>query len=275
MNLEQFREYFSKIIEQFNENLVTFLPKLVSAFFVLFIGFLISRFFRWLMERLAKNLDRIITNEKIKSKFRQLKLERYTRLLSKILYWMFIFLFLTIATEILGLPIISSWLTKIVEYLPNLFAAALIIFLAIISGKLLRDFITTTADDAGILYSAFLGNVVYYLLLLTSLIVALDQIGIDIGILTILINIILGAVLLGAAIAFALGARTSISNILASYYLQNTYHEGQIIKIGDIKGKITKITATAVIIETEEGQVSVPAKDFSEDVTILLKKEKL
>ena len=52
------------------------------------------------------------------------------------------------------------------------------------------------------------------------------------------------------------------------------YKTGQIIKIGDVKGKIIQITPTAVIIETTEGQVYVPAKMFDEMTSLLSREEK-
>jgi hypothetical protein len=66
-----------------------------------------------------------------------------------------------------------------------------------------------------------------------------------------------------------LGSRTSVSNILAAYYLQKIYKIGQTIKIGDVEGQISQMTPTALIVQTPEGQVMVPAKVFSEIVSTL------
>ncbi|MGB5529022.1 MAG: mechanosensitive ion channel domain-containing protein, partial [Ignavibacteriaceae bacterium] len=97
-------------------------------------------------------------------------------------------------------------------------------------------------------------------------------IGIDIAIVTIIISIIIGALLFSAALSFGLGAKTSVSNIIASYYVHSTYQEGNIIKINNIEGKIIQISSTAVILDTPEGQVSIPAKEFNEQTSILIKK---
>jgi hypothetical protein len=41
------------------------------------------------------------------------------------------------------------------------------------------------------------------------------------------------------------------------------------VRIGAVRGKIVEITATAVILENSDGRVLVPAKEFSEGVSVL------
>jgi hypothetical protein len=73
--------------------------------------------------------------------------------------------------------------------------------------------------------------------------------------------------------AFGLGARTSVSNILASYYLQKAYTVGQLVRIGETQGRIIRMTPTAVLLEASEGRIYVPAKAFSEITSVLLTEE--
>ena len=77
----------------------------------------------------------------------------------------------------------------------------MIIFVAIVGSRLIRDFIIATAQRTGMLYSDMLGKVAYYTILFISILIALDQVGIDIAILTLLINIIVAVILLGVALA--------------------------------------------------------------------------
>ncbi|MGH9463447.1 MAG: mechanosensitive ion channel domain-containing protein, partial [Vicinamibacteria bacterium] len=60
------------------------------------------------------------------------------------------------------------------------------------------------------------------------------------------------------------------SNVIASHYLNETYEVGQRIRVSDIEGRIVEIKSTGVIIDTSEGRVFVPAKEFSESISILL-----
>jgi len=83
-------------------------------------------------------------------------------------------------------------------------------------------------------------------------------------------------VALGAiALAFALGARSTVSNILAAHSLAQTYSSGDVIRIGTLEGRILQITRTYVVLETGEGTATVPARLFSEQVSIHLSKTQL
>ena len=85
-------------------------------------------------------------------------------------------------------------------------------------------------------------------------------------------TIALAVLLFGAALAFGLGAKTSVSNILGSYYFQKTYQVGNRVQIGEIVGLIVQISATTILLDTKSGKVSIPSKVFNEEKTILLTK---
>ena len=198
-------------------------------------------------------------------------MERSAEVISKVLYWIILFFFLTAATEVLGLPVVTTWLSGVAVYLPKALVAILIGAVGVIAGLIVRDIVTSAAESAGIHYGRTLGSLAYYAILLVTLFVGIQQIGIEIQFLTILMTILLSGLLLGFALAFGLGARTAVSNILASHYIQRTYKEGHTIRIDGMEGKITRITPVSVILETQEGRANVPAKRFDEMISILLR----
>jgi small-conductance mechanosensitive channel len=75
--------------------------------------------------------------------------------------------------------------------------------------------------------------------------------------------------MLGAvALAFSFGAKTTIANLLAAQSVAQVYNPGDRIRMGDIEGKILRITHTSLILETPEGQTLIPAKRFSEQESV-------
>jgi hypothetical protein len=64
-----------------------------------------------------------------------------------------------------------------------------------------------------------------------------------------------------------------VSNIIASHYLRQIYREGHTIRIGEAQGKISEITNTVVILENSNERLVVPAKEFSEKTSVLLRRE--
>ena len=68
----------------------------------------------------------------------------------------------------------------------------------------------------------------------------------------------------GSALAFALGSRTAVANILALHYVAQSYKVGQRVRLGDLEGEIVEFKKTAVVVATADGLVLVPAQEFSE-----------
>ncbi|MFH1569072.1 MAG: mechanosensitive ion channel domain-containing protein, partial [Gemmatimonadota bacterium] len=135
------------------------------------------------------------------------------------------------------------------------------------------DLTLSVVTSAGLAYGNALGRLVQTAVVLVAVAVAIEQVGIDIQFLTTASVVTLGVLLFGAALAFGLGARTTVSNILAAHYLRRTYTVGQTVRIGELKGEIVQITATAVILRSAEGRALVPAKVFSETITVLVVRE--
>lgn len=273
MNENALVNNLSNLFLRFKQDFFSIIPGFLLAIFILLIGFLVARIIRALTNRFVKNLGRFIPYKNIQDHLQPAKLEPSATLISNILYWIIIFFFLTIATETSGLPVITTLFSSILNYLPKIVVAVLICVIGIIGGVILRDLITSTATSAGITYGVILGKIGQFTLLSISILIGINYVGIDITILTNIILILLSAVLLGAALAFALGAKTSVSNILATHYLQKRYKIGQIIKIKDIEGRIINITTINVIIETSEGQVCVPSAHFAECQSILVNED--
>jgi small-conductance mechanosensitive channel len=85
-----------------------------------------------------------------------------------------------------------------------------------------------------------------------------------------MVAVIVGAGLAGAGLAFGLGARTAVSNIIASHYVSQAYRVGQTVRVGSVEGQIVQTTPTAVFIASPEGRVMVPANQFSETTSVLV-----
>lgn len=259
------------VFDLFRTRAMEFLPQLAGALLIFLAGLLIAHFLRILIHRALKNLGRVIPHRGIQGRLPPDRMERPAAVVTNIFYWIILFLFLTAATEMLGLPVVTKWLSGIAAYFPRIITATLIILLGFIGGRLLREIILSSM---GALYGSFLGKLAQYALVVVTILIGIDQMEIHIAFLTDLILIAVGAVLFGAALAFGLGARTSICNILASFYLQKIYKVGQRVRIGDIEGKIIQFSSTLVLLEGAEGQICLPAKEFWETPSVLLREEK-
>jgi hypothetical protein len=190
--------------------------------------------------------------------------------ISDFIFWVVFIIFLAAATETLGVPMISAWLTAVALYMPRVVAAVLVALVGVLAGNLARQVISGAATSAGINYAQVIGRITQTAILLVTAVVAVDQLGIQTTFIVVIASISVAALLGGAALAFGLGARTAASNIIAAHYLVKTYGAGDRVRIGDVEGRILEITSTAVILDTADGRTLVPAKDFGERASLLL-----
>jgi small-conductance mechanosensitive channel len=195
------------------------------------------------------------------------------RTVSHALFWLVILFGLTGVMEYLGLPVLRLWFEQINRVLPNWIAALFILLFAWSAGNFLRNAVTTSARSAGIAKPEWAGKYARMAVLAVGLLLAVSQAGLNVDFLTYLILILFGTSLLGASIAFGLGAAPFVSNILAGHYIQKQYQVGDWVEIGSRKGRIQRLLPHAVILDTDAGAVTVPSRTFHEEITTLPKGE--
>lgn len=271
MNTDTILQEIRTITQNMITDIISLLPKIVISLAVLIIGWLVARLVQSLVRKFIQYLDKII-NENLRARIIKVDLGSSSKFISRAFFWFIIIFSVGILTRILGIAILSTWLEGFVEYMPNILAAVIIVFIGIITGSLLNSLVSSIANSAGFSSGKLLGRLVRYIILFISIIIAIDQIGIDIGFLSNLVYIFVTVSLFAAALAFGLGAQTSVSNILGAYYTNKHFEVGNNIQIGEITGTIIDINTTSVILKTESGLVIIPARDFNKEKTMLIKK---
>jgi small-conductance mechanosensitive channel len=191
-------------------------------------------------------------------------------LLSRFFYWLVFILFGAAAIEVLGFPVVSRVAERLATYLPNFVTALAILFVGVVAASLMGSVAAAAAASAGVVYAGAVGRTVQGVLLVLSVLIGLEQIGVHGQLVVVLLASIIGVLLGGAALAFGLGARGAVSNIVASYYVAQSYRVGQTVRVAGFQGRIARTTPTAVILDTREGQVLIPARVFTEEASVLV-----
>jgi hypothetical protein len=196
--------------------------------------------------------------------------ERVETAVGRTLYWIVVLLAVMAATELLGLPVVTAWLSGVASYLPRVAVAVVIAALGTIAGRTARHMVTTAATSARLPAAQRLGRLAQIAILIGTALVAIEQLGIAISFLKTVLLVVLAALLAGGALAFGLGGQHVVANILSAYYVQKLYQVGQIIRLTGLEGRIARITDTTVIIESADGQVAVPAREIAESRSTLV-----
>jgi small-conductance mechanosensitive channel len=251
-----------------------YLPVLLGAAALVLAGWLLGRLLHRLTVRYGGRLHWLAHSRAVEGALSRVGVERpLVELLGRILFWVVFLTFLTAATEMLGLPVVATWLRALADHLPNVVLGILIVLAGVLVGALARDAIASGAGAAGVVYGQLLGRMAQLAIVLIAAVTAVDQIGIDSKFVTLTITVVIAAVAGAAALAVGLGARTAVSNIIAAHYVQQAYRIGQTVRVGAVEGRIVDITTTAVVLDGLDGRVFVPANAFSESVSVLLTRE--
>jgi len=189
-------------------------------------------------------------------------------LVPRILFWFIILFFAALAVQALAwLPLYETWSRQALLYLPRVLTAILLGMGGIWAGMILRDVIVRMASVGGIRYARAVAHTAQVTVVVAAFIIAFHQIGVDLSFLSLVVGIVLGAALLGMSLAFGLGAQFMASNIIGCHYVRQLYRVGTSVEIGGIAGTIVNITAAFVLIETEDGQVSIPGREFAQQTS--------
>jgi small-conductance mechanosensitive channel len=242
------------------------LPRVLAAGALLVVGWLLARLLRVWVARGVARLGTLIGGRPKAAAPRPAGVDAGT-LLGSVVYWGVLLVFVTAATDALGLPLLAAWLGAASNHLPRVLLAVLIVVAGFVGGALARDATRAAARAAGFAREALLGRLVHGVIVVVALVTALDHVQVDVAFLTATLLIAVGALAGSVALAFALGARTAVSNIIACHYLQQTHRVGQPVRLGSVQGRIVEFTSGAVILDGPEGRVMVPAKVFSESVS--------
>ncbi|MBI2537056.1 MAG: mechanosensitive ion channel, partial [Gemmatimonadetes bacterium] len=159
---------------------------------------------------------------------------------------------------------------RLSAFVPAALTGLAIVLVGLVAASLAGGVAAAGAASAGVRYAGAVGRAAQIVVLALALLLGLQQIGIHGEVIAGLLAAILAVALAGAALAFGLGARVAVSNIVAAYYVTQMYRVGQTVRVGEIEGRILRATSTALILDTKDGQVHVPAGLFSEQPSILV-----
>jgi hypothetical protein len=171
----------------------------------------------------------------------------------------------------LGGELLERWTAELLAYLPSANGGILIILIAIVGGTLVRNVIEQASSGLGLAQAALLARLAQISVALSGLVIGIDQLGVNVDFLVLLSTVIAAAVFGGIALVFAFGTRQHLANLISAHYARKHYAPGDHIRVGAFEGRVLDIADGCVFIETDVGDVSVPAQQFSREPFVKLR----
>jgi small-conductance mechanosensitive channel len=266
-------QFWTNLWEETLGMVVMWLPNLLGALVLLLVGWLVARLVQFVIGGLLRRLrlDALTERVGISRMLSNAGLDTsVANLLARLAYWLILFVFVLAAAESVGLIGISEMLNRLVGYLPNVLAAALILLLGSLIAQVVGDAMRGMATQAGVAAGPALGQIVRYTLLVFTIILALGQLGIQTDLLTIAASALVIATTLALALAFGFGSRDLARNIMAGFHAKEAFKEGQQLNVRGHSGQLVSIGTVKAVIKIDEGMVSLPNSVLTEEeVTVL------
>ena len=243
------------------------LPGIFGAFIVIVFGWIIIKITTLVLRKIFKVIKLSSISEKINGAKLfgdadiKIDLSKIIVTFVKVLLWL---VFIIVASDIMGLTIISTEIANLLRYLPILLSAMVIFMIGLFLAKTIKETIIKVFDSIGLGGGKILGNVLFYLIIIFVSITALNQAGIDTQIITNNFTIVLGAFLLAISLALGLGSREIVGDLLRTFYSRKIYAVGDKVKIGDLQGTVVGIDNIAMVLKTKTGKVVIPIKKVVE-----------
>ena len=265
-------------MEQFVRQLVGWAPRLLLLAVVVVAGLVLTslaaRGVRWLVRRSGL--------EALTEKFGVAKLlyavgvrHGFAHILGVATWIAGLLVTVSAAAETVGLPGMAEVTASILAALPRVLLAAVIAAFGFVIADVLRNVVMRAASRGKDLESpVFAARLAYWAVLVLSIAIALEQAGVETGLINAVVQITVAGAALSIGLAFALGSRPAFQNLLARFYYERMLRPGDRIRIGDVEGTVTRYGAVAVVIETDEGgERVIPCSRLMDEVVDLSRGE--
>ena len=194
-----------------------FLPSLIGALIVFIIGLVVAAVLGSLVERLisALKIDSVLKKLRFGPYFERAGLQINSgRFVGRLVYWFLVIAFILAASDILGFWALSSFLTDVLIYIPNIIIAVLIMLTAVVVGSFLRSLVKASVTASKLHASKFLGTLTWWSVIIFGLLAALTQLGIAVAIINTLITGLIAMIALAGGIAFGLGVKDYAASLI-------------------------------------------------------------
>jgi hypothetical protein len=195
------------------------LPGLFGSLIILGAGFLVARLLERAVDRFLVRVqfDRSAARWGVTEAMERTgtRLDP-ARAVGKVLFWVVMLIVILLAATALGVPNVNDVFSNLVGYIPNVFAAIIVIVFGLVLGEFVRALILASAGAVeGV---PTLATVAKGMVITISVFMALQQIGVAADIVTTAFTLILGAVALAVALAFGLGNTGLAGEITRRWY---------------------------------------------------------
>lgn len=217
MNVDWMTETVHLLLRQVGD----FLPRLGLALLVLLAGWLIAKAVRFAVVRglRAINFNVLAERAGLDGFLERGGVETDTTgIFGLLVYWLAILATLVIAFNGLGLTYITDLLSQVVQFVPRVIVALLILAFGTYFARFIGKAIAAYCGQIGVQDAELLGRLAQYALIVFVVLIALDQMNVGGDIIRQSFLILLAGVVFALALAFGIGGKDWAAGLLERWW---------------------------------------------------------
>lgn len=203
----------NSILARFWLSFIDFLPNFFGGLIILLIGLVIAAILKSVLTSVFRlvRLDRLLAKTKLAGQ-QQTKL--WEDVLTEIVRWTVILLFLVPTLEVWGLQKATSVVNEFLLYIPNVFIAVVIGFIGVVLANLVSDVVRNGVRSMKGTSANALATLAKAAILFFTALVVLNQLGVAQDLVRILFTAIVGMLAIAGGLAFGLGGKEHAKDLL-------------------------------------------------------------
>lgn len=217
MTFESWVEVLAESLRELWLQVAGFLPSLIGALIVFFIGLIVASV-------LGQVVARLISYVKFDSLLRQLGVHTYLEranlklntghFFGELVYWFILVAFLLAASDILGFSALSRFLNDVLNYIPDVMVATLILLVSLVVARFLKHLVRASVAGAKLHHAHGLATLAWWVVVVFGFLAALSQLGVAPEIVQVLVTGLVAMLTLATGLAFGLGGKDLAAGFL-------------------------------------------------------------
>jgi len=180
--MQQQFDVFVASLTSFWTQLASFVPQLLAALLLLFLGWLLANVVRTGVMKLLDVLrfDSLAEKTGIEAFLKQGNLDvSLSRILAKLAYWIVIFVVVVTVANSLGLHMVADLFNKVVFYIPNIIVAILVLVFGVLVARFINRMVFAYLNNMGVQGALTISTLSEYATIIFVVFVALEQLEIS------------------------------------------------------------------------------------------------
>lgn len=197
--------------------LQSLLPRLLGALLIIIVGWTVASLLRRLMIRLFQwlGVERMAEKAKICDVLRRGAIRlTFVELLGQLGYWLVIVATMIVVLQYVGVTAANEWLEHFGAFIPRVIVSIVVFLFGMLLASFLGATVRAASLNAGFPQGYLVGQVVYTLVLVVTIIVALEQLQVVTRTIQVALYILMATFGLAFALALGLGAQGLMKRFL-------------------------------------------------------------